>query len=67
MNGERMIIVPLPQHTRTCADKALTALPVQQIKTTASGTYRVWPNCGVLGPSQTQRVQILLLGSQVRP
>ena len=36
-----------------------------QIKTTASTTYRVWPNSGVLEAGETARVQVLLLGSKV--
>lgn len=31
-----------------------------QIKTTASSTYRVWPNSGALEPGETARVQVLL-------
>lgn len=36
-----------------------------KIKTTASSTYRVWPNSGSLGPGETSRVQVLLLGTKV--
>ncbi len=53
-----------PRQRRTRADTTGGAAP--QIKTTASSTYRVWPNCGPLEPGETQRVQILLLGTKVR-
>eukprot|EP00208_Stichococcus_sp_RCC1054_P006762 CAMPEP_0206143154 /NCGR_PEP_ID=MMETSP1473-20131121/19491_1 /ASSEMBLY_ACC=CAM_ASM_001109 /TAXON_ID=1461547 /ORGANISM="Stichococcus sp, Strain RCC1054" /LENGTH=374 /DNA_ID=CAMNT_0053538439 /DNA_START=322 /DNA_END=1443 /DNA_ORIENTATION=- len=36
-----------------------------KIKTTASSTYRVWPNSGALEPGETARVQVLLLGTKV--
>jgi MSP (Major sperm protein) domain len=36
-----------------------------QIKTTASSTYRVWPNSGSLEAGETARVQVLLLGTKV--
>lgn len=43
--------------------------PMQRLsykfKTTSSASYRAWPNCGALEPGATQRVQILLLGTQV--
>ena len=52
-----------PRLWRTWADT--TGGARAQIKTTASSTYRVWPNCGPLEPGETQRVQILLLGTKV--
>ena len=52
-----------PRQRRTRADA--TGGAALQIKTTASSTYRVWPNCGPLEPGETQRVQILLLGTKV--
>ncbi len=52
-----------PRQRRTGADA--TGGAALQIKTTASSTYRVWPNCGPLEPGETQRVQILLLGTKV--
>jgi len=43
-----------------------SALPfLPQIKTTASSTYRVWPNSGALEAGETARVQVLLLGTKV--
>ena len=45
-------------------ESALSLVP-PQIKTTASSTYRVWPNSGSLEAGETARVQVLLLGTKV--